>query len=210
MSEDIMRSTMSEKVYEVLKEKIIYDQIPNKEKITEQGIAKQLKVSPTPVREAFKRLTSEGFLEQVPYKGVFLKEYSQDDIREAYLVRQKLQGVIIQLLIEKIKDEEIELLEKELQNCLSSEEENIFVRLHSYYEMIFHLAKSNVVMQSLLAINALINIDILKKVKGSFDNDKYIFNCLKLMDTIKKRHITEAIILCEEMVNQTMEYVLQN
>ena len=201
---------MSEKVYEVLKEKIIYDQIPNKEKITEQGIAKQLKVSPTPVREAFKRLTSEGFLEQVPYKGVFLKEYSQDDIREAYLVRQKLQGLIIRLLIEKIKDEEIELLEKELQNCLLSEEENIFVRLYSYYEMIFQFAKSTVVMQSLLAINALINIDILKKVKGSFDNDKYIFNCLKLMDTIKKRQITDAVRLCEEMVNQTLEYVLQN
>ena len=47
------------------------------EKLIENKIAKELKVSRTPVRDAFKQLVKERLIEYVPNKGCFAKGFSQ-------------------------------------------------------------------------------------------------------------------------------------
>ena len=57
------KKTLSEKAYEKLKELIINGTLEKGSKITESSIAKMFGISPTPVREAFRRLASEGLIE---------------------------------------------------------------------------------------------------------------------------------------------------
>ena len=65
----VTRVPLSERVYKILMESIVSgDLLPGTE-LREQHVAKQMGVSATPVREAFKRLASDGMIELIPYRG---------------------------------------------------------------------------------------------------------------------------------------------
>ena len=70
----IGKTPLSEKVYSTLVESIVKGTLPPGTKLQEQHVAKQLAVSATPVREAFRRMERDGFIESVPYCGVVVKE----------------------------------------------------------------------------------------------------------------------------------------
>ena len=68
------KTPLSEKVYSTLVESIVKGTLPPGTKLQEQHVAKQLAVSATPVREAFRRMERDGFIESIPYCGVVVKE----------------------------------------------------------------------------------------------------------------------------------------
>jgi DNA-binding GntR family transcriptional regulator len=65
-----------------LKQKILDSDYPSGEHVLEQEIAAELKLSRTPVREAFVRLEQDGLLEIVPRHGVRISVLSPNDMRE--------------------------------------------------------------------------------------------------------------------------------
>ena len=69
----ISRIPLSEQVYNVLMDSIVNGSLEAGTELREQHIAKQMGVSATPVREAFKRLASDGLIEIVPYRGAVVK-----------------------------------------------------------------------------------------------------------------------------------------
>ena len=64
----------------------------------EQELAEQLGISRTPVREALKRLESEGLVEVVPRRGMRVVPLSPDDMREIYEVLTSLETTAAELL----------------------------------------------------------------------------------------------------------------
>ena len=63
--------TKSEYIYELLKKKITDGEIAQGETITISDVAAENEMSAIPVREALKRLESEGLVDIVPHKGRF-------------------------------------------------------------------------------------------------------------------------------------------
>lgn len=53
---------LSEKVYRILVQSIVDGELPPGTKLQEKHVAKQMEVSATPVREAFKKLAGDGFM----------------------------------------------------------------------------------------------------------------------------------------------------
>lgn len=206
----VQRSTMTKQVYEIIKSKIINGEYSEGQKLTEQGIAKELAVSATPVREAFKNLTSEGFIETIPYKGVCVKVYTKKDVREAYLVRSKLEGLVVQLLMEKLTDNKIENLKVVTQKAVEASEENIIDKYHPIYEAIYLMAESQVLINNILTVNSIINVERLAKLDTQINREKYHEVSLKLVDFIINRETKKAIKCAEENVLFLMEIVLNN
>lgn len=64
--------------YYYIKEQIDARQWLPQTHITEQNLSKELKISRTPIRQAFQRLQEEGYLEIEPYKGAKIKEQAID------------------------------------------------------------------------------------------------------------------------------------
>lgn len=72
--------------------------------LSEARIAEQYGVSRTPVREAFKRLAEDGFLEVVPQVGTFVARIDMQSVRDAHFVRETLECRIVELAAERIDD----------------------------------------------------------------------------------------------------------
>jgi DNA-binding GntR family transcriptional regulator len=73
-------------------------------------IAKQLDISTTPVREALHRLETDGLVVKLPYKGWFVKEFTEQEVRNLYETRAALECFGVRLACERITDEELDWL----------------------------------------------------------------------------------------------------
>ncbi|HRO61122.1 MAG TPA: GntR family transcriptional regulator [Burkholderiaceae bacterium] len=65
--------------------------------LSESRIADSYGVSRTPVREAFKRLAEDGFLDVIPQVGTFVARIELQAIRDAHFVRETLECRIAEL-----------------------------------------------------------------------------------------------------------------
>jgi DNA-binding GntR family transcriptional regulator len=63
------RSVLSDETYDMVKAMIMSHKIAPGQKVNIDALAKKLKVSQTPIREALARLESDGLIEKVPLKG---------------------------------------------------------------------------------------------------------------------------------------------
>lgn len=115
----LKRQTLNQMVYESLKMSILEGDLPAESKLNEVQVAEQLNVSPTPVREAFRMLSSEGLVEIIPWKGVFVKSFSDAEVLEVYQCREALEVLAVELAIDKIEEKDL----KELDNYIALSKE---------------------------------------------------------------------------------------
>jgi len=66
--------------------------------LRQEAIAEQLGVSPTPVREAFRLLEAEGYVQARAHRGVVVIQRKYDDMIDAYEVRLALETLAVRRL----------------------------------------------------------------------------------------------------------------
>ena len=101
------RSTLRGEVANLLRKRILDGDIPSGERLIETEIAEQLGVSRMPVREALRMLESEGLIKSVLRKGLIVSEYTEEDIREYYTIREALEVCAVKIVIDRITPDEI-------------------------------------------------------------------------------------------------------
>jgi DNA-binding GntR family transcriptional regulator len=115
------RQTLSEQVFNELKEAIITGNLPQGCKITEDEIAKQYGISRGPLREAIRRLEGLRLLVRKPHAGVRVVTLTYTMMEEIYTVREALEGLSARLAATKMTEPEI----NELRALLNSHESAI-------------------------------------------------------------------------------------
>lgn len=86
-----------ESVYDHLRDAILNGEFLPAERLGEVELTERLGVSRTPIREAIGRLTQDGLLESTPGRGVRIRVVSAFEARDAYLVRETLDGLAASL-----------------------------------------------------------------------------------------------------------------
>lgn len=114
-STNLEKSSLTERVYRDLRNGIITGKIPGGTRLVETGLASQMKVSRTPVREALHKLALEGLLYSIPRAGYIVEEMSDYDIHDLFTTRTAIEQIVVKWAIEKITPEELERLEMNLQ-----------------------------------------------------------------------------------------------
>ncbi len=84
----IVKSSIKEQVYNMLKEKILKQDIELGVQLNPKRIAEENDISVMPVRDALLRLVSQGLVINKPRVGFFVKEFSQAEIEEIMEVRK--------------------------------------------------------------------------------------------------------------------------
>ena len=96
--------------YRVMREALRSGAFRSGEHLREADVAKRLRISRTPVREAFHRLVAEGLLDVGRWNGVVVAELSADELVQLYAVREALEGSAARLAAEHATAAEIERL----------------------------------------------------------------------------------------------------
>ncbi|OLZ10503.1 GntR family transcriptional regulator [Sulfobacillus thermosulfidooxidans] len=96
----IVPQSVAEEVYQQLRQAIVDGDLPPGHRLVERSLAESLQVSRTPVREALKQLMSEGLVSVDGHRGLIVSRLSVESIREAYQVREVLEGLAARLAAE--------------------------------------------------------------------------------------------------------------
>jgi DNA-binding GntR family transcriptional regulator len=85
--------TKQELAYQRLREAIMRCELPPGQRIVIDDLARQLRVSAIPVREALNRLKSEGLVVNVPHVGATVAPIAPDSVREVFAIMDGLEIV---------------------------------------------------------------------------------------------------------------------
>jgi DNA-binding GntR family transcriptional regulator len=97
--------------YSEIRSKIVEGVFPPGSHLEEESIAEAVGVSRTPVREALRRLASEGFVEFVPHQGAFVPAWTTADYHEIFDLRAILESFGARLAARQVSDETLATLE---------------------------------------------------------------------------------------------------
>ncbi len=109
------RPGLTDDVYEVVKAMLMDQVIPAGERISIDGLARDLGVSPTPVREALTRLESEGLATKEPLKGYRSAPLmTQEEFADLHQFRLLIEPWTARKAAERMDDRGRELVRAEL------------------------------------------------------------------------------------------------
>jgi DNA-binding GntR family transcriptional regulator len=91
-------STLSASIVSTLKERIIAWQYPPEHRLTEEALCREFRVSRSPVREALRVLSTNGFIRRMANRGYAVRQVNVKDIEEIYDVRMALELFAVEAL----------------------------------------------------------------------------------------------------------------
>lgn len=96
--------SLSDQAYQSIRGGIATGLFEAGERVTERGLATRLGVSPTPVREALRRLEQDGLVERVSARQLRVVERSPETLRELLLTAAVLRALEARFATAKITD----------------------------------------------------------------------------------------------------------
>jgi DNA-binding GntR family transcriptional regulator len=103
--------TRAELAYRAVRERIGSGALRPGQKITERGLAAELSVSPTPVREAIRRLEQDGLIERVGPRTVVVAEMHDRAIDDLAEVEVALRGLVARFAARHATPEQLDRLD---------------------------------------------------------------------------------------------------
>lgn len=194
MTFSVNRLTSADYVYQNLRNEILSGKYQKNEKLKENDLSKHFETSPTPVREAINRLISEGFLESIPYKGVFVKQYSNREVYEAYWVYNEIYIQYIAWAFKRLDDNQMQGLIASLEDGLKETDDDlhIFSKTQDFFLKLKELVNSTILDGCLKSIYAVINLENCIRHSENIDCDELEFLYAKLVQALIKRDIKRS------------------
>ncbi|RSM43791.1 GntR family transcriptional regulator [Amycolatopsis balhimycina DSM 5908] len=86
--------TLADRAYRAIRDAVTTGELRPGQKVTERGLAERLSVSPTPVREAIRRLEQDGLLERTGPRTVQVTAVGEAAIQDLAEVEVALRGMV--------------------------------------------------------------------------------------------------------------------
>ncbi len=114
----LRRDTLRDDVVRAIRDAIIQGRLRPGEKVPEEELAQQLKVSRTPVREAIRVLEAQGLVVVRPKRGTYISVPDRDDSADGLAVRTALEELAVSQAMERLDETDWSLLCDQLQSIL--------------------------------------------------------------------------------------------
>ena len=143
------------KAYDAIRRAILDGQYSPGSALREEQLAGEVGVSRTPVREALRRLHSDGLVESVRNSGTFVSDLSDADLLEIFELRAVLEAYVARKAARVIADDalaELERLAATMEAATGDEEERrrIFGPLNTAFHTVILKASSSRLAESIL------------------------------------------------------------
>jgi DNA-binding GntR family transcriptional regulator len=205
--------SISDQIYDLLKKKILNSEIQPGERLMQEEVAKALRASRTPVRQAFQLLEKDRLVERLPQGGVRITRLDVETIDDLFAIRAVLETYGVELACDRIQPETIKTLrnikeqaEQLLQSASIQREAKIrqMFELNSlFHETIYRSTKSGYLLE---LISNLRNTVLRLRSRGlrkdstwrqSWDEHGQMIDCLERQDKkaarkLMRRHVASA------------------
>jgi DNA-binding GntR family transcriptional regulator len=125
-------------VYEKIRQGIIKGTLRPGQKLVMAALAKKFKTSETPIREAIRRLESDGYVTFTPHSGAMVTEINREELSEIYVIRISLEALATRLAVPFISAEDLSWLKKKNDEMKTVIEQDRFEQL-ARLNKAFHL-----------------------------------------------------------------------
>lgn len=189
--------SLADEIADIVRDRILKGEYEIGEKIKENQIASELRVSRTPIRDAFKQLENEGLIDYVPNRGCFAKGFTKQDVDDIYAVRAALERLALERAVERITEEEIAALEEqwELMEFYTKRKDSkkVLELNSSFHDIIYASTRSRFMAQVLRSYKEYID----KTRKSVFYDETYLEAILyehrEILQAIRQRDKEKAM-----------------
>ncbi|MFI7549248.1 GntR family transcriptional regulator [Micromonospora sediminimaris] len=109
--------TLADQAYRQVRAAIAAGELTAGEKVTERGLAERLAISPTPVREALRRLESDGLIERIGPRTVLVAEIRDAAIDDLAEVEVGLRGLVARFAARHATADQLDALDEILDRA---------------------------------------------------------------------------------------------
>lgn len=214
------KSTAMEIAYNLILEKITNEQLAPGTPLREEHLAEEFGISTTPVREAFRSLEHDGWVQRIPYRGTCLRTFTEEEILDLYLLREAIEGIAVKLAVERATPEDWQLLADAVdadaqylidlkngkQKCVPSYDSD---RL--FHQAIIKAAHSPVLLDRNTTLRAQVNLIALTgKGETSIEDVEQVHEEHKMIFDAMKRRWADAAekLLREHIANASSKFQL--
>lgn len=145
-------SSRADFVYSTLRAAICEARLRPGDRLRETEVAGRLGVSRTPVREALKRLESEGLLAFAPGRGLIVAELDQQQVLELYSLREVLEGAAASLAAQHASEVETRALRDLVARQAEVPPEDLAAQIQvnqHFHQMIYRAARNRYLLEAL-------------------------------------------------------------
>lgn len=127
----------ADQIAESLEQLVFQGEYKDGERLDEIKLAEQFSVSRTPVREALQRLVMSGMAEQIPRRGVFIRQPGPVELLEMFETMAELEAACGRFAAARMTDEGLERLSDANRRCRDAVEKEDAAEYYHENE-IFH------------------------------------------------------------------------
>lgn len=145
--------SLAERAYDLFRDGLRRGAFRPGQRLLETDLAGQLGMSRTPVREAIRRLQSEGLVAHLPARGLCVAMYDAAEVDELYVMREALEGTAARLAAQHAGRAEILLLRAMLDQEAGLTGEAAAEHNRRFHRALHQAAHNRYLLRSLSAIS---------------------------------------------------------
>lgn len=140
---DADRFTARSFVFDKLREEILSGKLRPGTRLRQAELGARLRVSTSPVREAFRQLATIGLVEIQPHRGAVVVEPQAPDLSQMYQVRALLEPMCDAWAAQRISDEDLDVLAETLDDSRNVESIAEITRLNRRFHALIASSSGN-------------------------------------------------------------------
>lgn len=139
-------SPLSNRAYERIEALILSGKVKGGERLNDSKLANAFSISRGPVRDALARLAEAGLVEQIPYRGTFVRKVNLDDVMEIYEVRASVERAGAMAACRNMTPDALQRLEQHMRAmnaCFEQRDKENYFTLNLEFHQLIHQASRN-------------------------------------------------------------------
>lgn len=190
---------LSEQVYNYLLSQILFDELKPGEKIAEAKIAQEFNTSRTPIREAMRKLESQGLIQIFPKRYAQVATFSEKEIQDIGMIRISLDILSIKLVAINGSKAELLNLKSIAVQCLDAFRNNDGVQRRKldsdFHKELCRISKNNLLFNMQEDLSLKIQSILMHNDFKSVNDEQHLYQHIQIVDALIEGDIEKALKL---------------
>jgi len=208
----LAREPLYERAYKAVLQMILDGTLKAGQRVTEAFLAEMLAVSPTPVREAMRKLEHEGLL-QSSGNTVRITKLSRQDVEQLYSCRQALEVIGLRLAIKQLTKQELDRLERILNEAERAAARNDFVQLvrknTEFHDTLIQASKNDWLMSVVGFVTRPLGLVRIQITLNQKEVTRILGDHRAILKWIEKRDVRRAMLALRKHMQADCKYMIR-